>query len=229
MDRRKTRPIRTIEKWRTMTDEFTRHFFRYYIAKIASQDFGSISEIALDIFVDAAIYRVTKYAREIRNLIETSGRTEPNGFDVFHVLWRYRETMKDLAGFIVDRQTPMENNVREYPISLGLKFDSPDHQDTLPFRVGRPRFDMNSEVSAPHIPRFFPSPFGERGLQRDNSLDESALPIRRETDVDRILEVMRMEMAKPPEPSRINIDCPLVESIVKSVFGQTPPEMETQL
>jgi hypothetical protein len=202
-----------------MSDVFTRHFFRYYIAKIAGQDFTSISEIALEIFVDAAIYRLGKYAREIRSFIEHSGRTEPNGYDVFQILRRYRETMKDLATFIVDRQTPMENLVRDYPITQGLKFDALTQQGVFPFRVG-PSHQDPSDNTLPHIPRFLPSPFSIRGLPADPAAGTGNLDLmRREIDTEKILVKMKEEARKRPVLYDIDIDCPLVSEIVNAVIG----------
>jgi hypothetical protein len=205
-----------------MTDEFTRHFFKFYIAKVASGEFGTVSEMALEIIADVAIYRLMKYSREIRLLIEHSGRTEPNGYDVFNVLWRYRETMSTLACFIVDRHVSTEVNVRDYPISATSKFATSDEQDVLPFRAGAPVDALSTESPLPHIPRFFPSPFGESGIIPDGD-DTGASLLRRPADGDAIRSAMRNTV--PPAPPQIHIDCPLVREIIKAVIGREPTEL----
>jgi hypothetical protein len=205
-----------------MTDEFTRHFFKHYIAKVATQrGFTSISETALDILADVAIYRLQRLGRELRSLIEHSGRTEPNGYDVFDVLWRYRETMTTLAQFITDYGTATEIAVREYPISMGNKFGGGDQQDVLPFRAGSVPEVMPLDPPLPHIPRYFPSPFGEQGIAPDDEESGSSL-LRRPVDADAILSAMRAPVDR--ELPGIRFECPLVDEIVRAVVGEQRAE-----
>ncbi|OHT08885.1 hypothetical protein TRFO_22474 [Tritrichomonas foetus] len=216
-----------------MSDEFTRHFFKHFIAKLAANmsdgnGFTSLSEMALDIFADAAIYRLQKYAREIRQMIEYSGRTEPNGFDVFNVLWRYKETMNTLSVFLIDQGQTLEFQVKEYPVPQASRFHSRYMQgsDILPFRANTAiGYDpTQNEPPLPHIPRFFPSPFGEEGILIDDDLDSGANSnlIRRQNDVDALVSVMKEQTPEVPIPPEIHIDCPFVDQLINAVIGDNP-------
>jgi hypothetical protein len=202
-----------------MSDDFTRHIFKHYIAKIAAQQkFTSVSEASLEILADVTIYRLRKYAREIRELIEHGGRTEPNGYDVFDVLWRYRESMTTLVNFIINftTTTTVEIPVREYPIATPTKFSGGDQQDVVPFRAGAVIEALPLESPLPHIPRFLPSPFGEHGIAPDDDESGTSL-VRRPADADAILSAMRMPVER--EVPEIRLDCPLVDEIVRAVVG----------
>jgi hypothetical protein len=67
-----------------MSDEFTRHIFRIILARAAqTRDFTSISEITLEIFIDAVISRLSDFARTAASIASHCGRTDTNGLDVF--------------------------------------------------------------------------------------------------------------------------------------------------
>ena len=206
-------------------DEFTRQVFRNYIAKVAAEKFSSISDMALDIAADAAIHRLTKLAHTVREIIEHSGRTEPNGFDVFDALYRYRESIKSLAQFVVDKTFDGDMlYVPEYPVEQSGYYGRLMQDVDLPFRAGMGApIDTTSDEAMPHVPRFLPSPFGEHGLQQDDESGESTVK-RRSGDRDAIMSAVRAELAAPGEHRQtvdVKIDCPLVEQIVKSVVGET--------
>lgn len=214
-----------------MTDEFTRQVFRSYIAKAAAERFVSISDMALDIAADVAIHRLTVLARELRVIVEHSGRTEPNGFDVFDVLQRYRENVKSLAQYIIDGPADAQDmpNIKEYPIPGQSRYYSDSRffqEPELPFRVGfGAPIDTTPDDALPHIPNFLPSPFGETGLQQDEESGESSVK-RRSGDKDAIMSAVQAELAARAEERQtinVKLDCPLVEQIVNAVVGGTDP------
>ena len=216
-----------------MTDEFTRHFFKHFIAKFIAMNegggFSSVSDTALEIFTDAVIYRIQKYAREIRNLVEFSGRTEPNGYDVFNVLWRYRENMTTLASYLIDKGQSFEIQVKEYPIQQSSRFYSRYTQsaDLLPFRTGAPfiGYDM-SATPLPHIPRFFPSPFGEKGISIEDGVGgENSNLMRRQNDVDTIISEMKEYVPPVQIPPEIKMEsCKFIDQLINSVIGDSAPQ-----
>jgi hypothetical protein len=206
-----------------MSDDLTRHVFKFYIAKaLASpqddqQKITSISEAALDILADVAIHRLTKWAREIRVLLDHSGRTEPNGADVFAVLARYRESMASLGQYIIDKQFTADLQVRDYPLAGGVRFPTTDQQDAFPFRVPAPPGVFPSDLPLPHIPRSFPSPFSDAGIQPEDET-RAITVLRRPGDTEAILAAMQEQ---PPERrEEIHLHCPLVDEIVKAVIGE---------
>ncbi|KAH0790713.1 hypothetical protein GPJ56_005308 [Histomonas meleagridis] len=216
-----------------MSEEFTRHFFRYFIAKMAMNlssgneqeiAIASISENTLDILADVAIYYLTKLAREIRDIVELSGRTEPNGYDVFNVLRRYRESMNSLSSFIVDRGNTGEVVVKDYPIVSQARIFSPDVQqegDLFPFRANSiiDYTDRSkSEFIPPHIPRFFPLP-----EDMDENLKNEWL--RRSYDSEEIMEAVEEQSQTADLAPKLQADSPLVEEIIKSIFGDEAPQM----
>lgn len=211
-----------------MSDEFTRSFLKHYIARVATQSritqddrgFTSISESALDIISDAAIYHLTKIAREIRNLIEHSGRTEPNAMDVFDVLSRYKEDWLSLASFInTSRDQDTDVSIIPYPIKQQSRYYTRFTQEPdVPFRANYiPTMDPSTDA-LPHIPSFLPRPFGEDGLpERDDEIEDSLQ--RRGGHKDAIMAAMR-EMDVEKEPPQIDLpECDLIETIMKAVLG----------
>jgi hypothetical protein len=130
--------------------------------------------------------------------------------------------MSTLACFIVDRHVSSEVNVRDYPISTTSKFATSDEQDVLPFRAGAPVDALPTESPLPHIPRFFPSPFGESGILVDGD-DSAANLLRRPADGDAIRSAMRN--AIPPDLPEIQIDCPLVGEIIRAVVGREQTDL----
>lgn len=217
-----------------MSDEFTKNFFEHYIAKAATGvdvddiRIGSISEMALDIFADVTIYQLTKYAKEIRKLLDHSGRTQPNGQDVFDVLWRNREDMRSITTYIVDKASSMDMMIREYPVAQQSRFYSKYDQeiDKSPFRAAateeldRPP----SEHPLPHIPKFFPSPFGEDGLEigEDEDIESEFVQsvIRKQPD-DEIIQAAVDGYGLPgTSPFPISIGGQLVEDLVNSLMEQ---------
>ncbi|KAK8875356.1 hypothetical protein M9Y10_005521 [Tritrichomonas musculus] len=220
-----------------MSDEFTKHFFKYFIKKIAANlgetenCFTSVSEMALDIFADIAIYRLQKYAREIRQLIEYSGRTEPNGLDVFSVLSQYNETGRSLCGFLVEHGQPLEVQIDEYPIQQTSRHSQyMQGTDMLPFRANSTmEFDTSSSgPPLPHIPKFFQPQFNEEGILIDDDLDNGANSnlVRRQADSDVIVSVMKEQMNSPIQNDvpAININCPFIDQLISSIIDDTPQE-----
>lgn len=224
-----------------MSDEFTRHFFKYFIEKIAAnlsenESFTSVSEIALDIFADIAIYRLQKYGREIRQLIEYSGRTEPNGFDVFSVLWRYNETVRSLCEFLVEHGQPFEIQIKDYPIQQNSRTHSQFMQgtDMLPFRATS-QMDFDTSTNGPplpHIPKFFQPQFNDEGILIDDDIDSGTNSnlIRRQADSDVIVSVMKEQMNAPSQNDAplININCPFIDQLISSIIGETQQESDEQ-
>jgi hypothetical protein len=207
-----------------MSDELTRHVFKFYIAKAAASaqeeqvKVASISEAALDILADVAIYRLTTWSREIRALLDHSGRTEPNGYDVFAVLARYRENMTSLGQYIIDKQFAADLNVRPYPLPGGVKFPSADQSEAFPFRASAPIAPLPSEPSLTHIPGSFPSPFGDAGIASDDDVQGTTL-LRKESDRETILASMKDQ--RPERSEEIKLDCQLVHEIVRAVLAET--------
>lgn len=209
-----------------MSDEFTHHFFRYFIAKMANNissgneqeevlTVSTISESTLDILADVSIYYLTKLAHEIRQMVELSGRTEPNGYDVFKVLRKYRETIISLSSFIVDRsvRNTSEVTVRDYPIAQPRPFVNEEQEyDVFPYRANAVVDDseLDEMQYPPHIPRFFPMP-----EDMDDGLKNSWL---RKTDgLETLKDALKERRQVEPIPA-IKTDCPLVDEIIKSIF-----------
>lgn len=218
-----------------MSDQFTVHFFKHLIGKLANNlsdeyKFTSISERALDILADAAIYRLQTYAREIRQLIEYSGRTEPNGFDVFNILWRYNETIESISRYTSDQGLSYEIPVKEYPIQQQSRYHSRFMQgtDILPFRANTNiEYDLSSNgPPLPHIPIFFQPQFGENGASIDDELDNGANSnlIRRQADIDVITSAMKDQIKEsvPEDSIPIKMDCEFINQLVAMVIGDSP-------
>lgn len=213
-----------------MSDEFTHHFFRYFIAKMANNistgnetelKVSTISEATLDILADVSIYHLTKLAHEIRQIVELSGRTEPNGYDVFRALRKYRETIISLSSFIVDRsvRNTSEVSVREYPIAQPRPFAAEEEEmEVFPYRANGVTDDIEIGDGAalpPHVPRFFPAP---------EDLDEGLRGswLRSGGDPELLGDAVRARTAEPIP--LIRTDCPLVDEIVKSIFCSAEEE-----
>lgn len=148
-----------------MSDEFTRHIFEIIISKVAqAKGFSTISESALNIFVEVAIERLSQYARSAAHLTNHCGRTDTNGFDVFEALSKFNESPETLASFINSMESipPFEFLVEPYPLPRLSRFYTTSNQSNqsewsaiLPFRANTciPSYEKNSSS----IPSFFPS------------------------------------------------------------------------
>jgi len=222
----------------SMTDEFTRNYFRYFISKMVQNHFDesdqnssgskltvdSISTSTLDILTDAAIQYLIKLARETRNLAERGGRTEPNGFDVFAVLWKYRETPDTLATYIVNNPISSEFlSIKDYPMLPKGRFPENtgiNSENIFPFRanaiedIDESSLHEDDEriLQFPNIPKYFPSP----GEDLDEELSNQLL--RRQSDREAVLASLQENKTSIEPTTEINLNCPLVDKIISSIF-----------
>lgn len=189
-----------------MSDDFTRHVMRVMIARLAEgYSFTSISEAALEIFVDAVIERLSDYASAAGRTAAHGGRTQSNIYDVLTALARYDESVETLADFQASSYVPQfEFLVEPYPLPRFPKFYSdqvpktnqqhgppPPPPVTLPFRANTTLTHVQVQNGAPlkekHIPQFFPNfpnPFTyDQTLARNDQLaDDKEAAMKRDSD-----------------------------------------------
>lgn len=186
-----------------MSDDFTRHIFEIIISKVAqAKGFSTISESALNIFVEVVIERLSQYARSAAHLTNHCGRTDTNGFDVFEALSKFNESPETLASFINSMESipPFEFLVEPYPLPRLSRFykDNPNQTNqsewnaVLPFRANSciPSY----EKSSPSIPSFFPSMPNkytyDQTIQPDPVGDDPEMSKKHETDQELIQKAL---------------------------------------
>ena len=204
-------------------DDFTKRFLKHFITKLADEkgrpdgqdsndakkeQIESISETMLDIFVDATILHMRRLANEAMKVAEHAGRTDVNVLDIFDALWVYHENCGSLFNFIIDFPK-LENisQVPEYPKPAEATSD--ESLPTFPYRADA-LIEFNGLSSAwvpPHVPQFLPS------MAESNFVDLT------ENDTD--FNVQISDIKQDSQIPVINVNNPLVDSIVKSVIEKT--------
>ena len=209
-------------------DSVTRFILKLYIFKIASQtqmeqDVSKISETAVDILIDAVLYRISKMAKEIKLFAEQNGRASANGLDVFHVLKRYREDYNTFYYFILETASYDLEMPLKYPIPpKNIKYYDREVSETYPFRVEAPMLLNISEdfTPLPHIPPYFPQPFQADPLitpQTVTNLEKA----KRSPQTNNIIheEMKKNQIIVRPAQTRVSIDSSLSEDIVSTFLN----------
>jgi hypothetical protein len=200
-------------------DNFTRSYLKLFIIKLASAITGeneegskkpdhidSISETALEIVVDSALYHMKRLANEINKFAEHAGRTEVNVLDVFDGLWVFNENCETICDFIIDfpksdlgvqaGQYPIDSNANETPGIYPYRADA-----LIEFN------GLSDNWVPPHVPQFLP-------LMEDSKFEDLT-----ENDPDFNVEINDIKTDVPLPV--INVNIPLVNDIVKNVLNST--------
>ncbi|KAH0790842.1 transcription initiation factor TFIID subunit 8 [Histomonas meleagridis] len=221
-----------------MTDEFTRQVIKMVIAKSAqSQGFGSISEVALEIFADVVIERLSNYARFSAVITTHCGRTDTNGYDVFSGLNKFRETPESLANYLNSMHTipPFEYIVDPYPVSTMPKF----YFHFSNFRIPKYPFRANyTEIPVlgptpeglTYIPPFFPPPPDQSIKVNPENRDKQPIDNQmmghfmenKQTPLQRSL--YSLITGQENEQTLVNIDCELTK-LVSNELVANPNEL----
>lgn len=198
-------------------DEFTRRNLKHYIARLAvngndnqtrTMPVETISEAALDIFVDAVLYRMKCISKEAIRTAQHAGRTDVNIQDIFDALWSYREDVITLAESI--QQMSMDVNIEPYPIRPTTTQDTRfnDSIGDIPYRADAivEFHGLNTTWLPPQNPQFFP-PFSD-----SNFLD----PTENDQDFHDPSLFLESDVTKQDNIQKY-LNCPLVESILQSL------------
>ena len=140
-----------------MSDPFTEQILKMVIAKVAKQcNFSTISETALNIFVDATIFYIQSISSKAGKITTHCGRTDTNGYDFFFALYHNaNETPESLSHFL-NRTTqipPFEYSIYPYPLPMKTEYNTDKIKPTStphPFRIYVPIRDKSGNCS--HIP-----------------------------------------------------------------------------
>jgi hypothetical protein len=205
-----------------MSDEFTRHIFRLILARAAqTKEFSSISETALEILIDAVIFRLSAFARTAASITSHCGRTDTNGLDVFAALSRHGETPESLSVYLRKGEhiPAFDFLVDPYPLArLPRLFSSPSQQSgtapAIPFRANTTF--VPSQATSKHIPPFFPAHPSrytyDRGVQPDPVVpDDPELVKKREADQALIKKALSQISAgrAADAPHAVDFECEL--------------------
>lgn len=215
-----------------MTDDFTRGVFKIISARAAREKgFTTISEVALDILVEAAISRLSAYARAASETTAHCGRTDTNALDVFCGLARFRENVETLARFLNRGDTfpAFEFLIEPYPIpSRDVKTVPPD-AETIPFRA-------NMSFGSGHIPSFFPA-FPERYtyeqtvVSKEPTIEGAEAALRREQERTEVKRSLDQIMASRGEdaPHAVEISNELSRLVTNDLMARPPPKSLTSI
>lgn len=228
-----------------MTDEFTQHVMQIIIAKAAKEKgYISISEIALDILVEATIERLSAYARAAAEITTHCGRTDTNEFDVFTALYLYRETPETLSQYLSNSDTipSFEFLIEPYPLPRLSKFyytakqQNGTNTTTFPFRANTsfvpPQYTGRQQTQRQEvIPPFFPPlpseyTYNQTIKPEPPYQDEKELIKRRESDQSLTKQALaQMHAGQSADTSHaVTLNCDLT-SFVKNDFLSKPSNL----
>ena len=207
-------------------DEVTRYFIKLYIFKVIGKlerPVSLVSETAVDILIDAVIYRISKMAKEIKLLAEQNGRASPNGLDVFQILARYREDYNTFSSFILESISFDLEVPSTYPIPVkSIKYYNREISEDFPFRVEAPlSYDLSeNSIPLPHIPPYFPQPFQEDPLRTPQCVQElEAAKRSQETNTLIHNEMEQNKVIVRSAQTKIVVNSSLSEDIINSLLN----------